>query len=177
MSNSHSVVGSKSIYALLAAELYGTLADASQAKRNGRAPFFAFQNALRNLIRPTGKRVLFLVCPAHHPMVTRRVSNAHPPSNGLTHLIWKTKSQLNWSTPIMTYLCQLHLILAETSRNRSIGIGHAAINRDAQFTSLGDTSGTGDGAYCHKLQYWFDILWSTKTQIQFHLHVHIKQHP
>jgi hypothetical protein len=46
-------------------------------------------------------------------------------------------------------------------------IGHV-IPRDPQFTCTGDACLTGGGAYCHELQYWFDIAWSddTKTAIE-----------
>ena len=32
---------------------------------------------------------------------------------------------------------------------------------------LGDACGTGGGAFCDELRYWFDIIWSTRTQQLF----------
>jgi hypothetical protein len=42
-------------------------------------------------------------------------------------------------------------------------IGHV-IPRDPQFTSTGNACLTGGGAFCHELQYWFDIAWSANTK-------------
>jgi hypothetical protein len=36
--------------------------------------------------------------------------------------------------------------------------------RNHHFVSIGDASKLGGGAHCDKLEYWFDILWSTKVR-------------
>jgi hypothetical protein len=41
-------------------------------------------------------------------------------------------------------------------------IGHV-IPRDPQFTCTGDACLTGGGAYCHELQFWFDVMWSPRV--------------
>ncbi|KAI2489086.1 hypothetical protein MHU86_25515 [Fragilaria crotonensis] len=42
-------------------------------------------------------------------------------------------------------------------------VGHV-IPRDPQFTSFGDACLTGGGAFCHDLQFWFDMHWSERTK-------------
>lgn len=44
-----------------------------------------------------------------------------------------------------------------------MNIGHV-IPRDPQFTSFGDACLRGGGAFCHKLQFWFDMHWSEATK-------------
>jgi hypothetical protein len=83
-------------------------------------------------------------------------------------LLWKTKSRLHLSKSILFELEQLRTALMDLSRPWSINIGHV-ITRDAQFTSFGDACGIGGGAYCHDLEYWFDIIWSPHTRLQFNL--------
>ena len=80
--------------------------------------------------------------------------------------MWRTKTKIDISPPVSYELKQLHSLLADTTITWSISIGHV-IPRDAQFTSLGDACGTGGGAFCHKLQYWFDILWSPRVRKAF----------
>jgi hypothetical protein len=36
--------------------------------------------------------------------------------------------------------------------------------RDPQFTSYGDACLRGGGAFCHDLQFWFDMQWSETTK-------------
>jgi hypothetical protein len=55
------------------------------------------------------------------------------------------------------------LLLANPTYAWEMQIGHV-IPRDLQFTSTGDACLTGGGAFCHELQYWFDIAWSANTK-------------
>ncbi|KAI2498469.1 hypothetical protein MHU86_16053 [Fragilaria crotonensis] len=81
-------------------------------------------------------------------------------------LIWKTKTIINLPEPVLFEIRNITELLAEKERPWSISIGHV-IPRDAQFTSLGDACGIGGGAFCHELQYWFDVVWSDHTRQQF----------
>jgi hypothetical protein len=38
------------------------------------------------------------------------------------------------------------------------------MSRNSGTSSIGDACLTGGGAYCTKLSYWFDIVWSAKTK-------------
>ena len=158
---------------LQAAELHGTLADASRAYRPGRVLFFGFQNALRRAIQRRYHQVkgfynrsqkyksLAAQLPKH---LHTRIDNLI--ARDMAALLWRTKSAIGLTEPVIHELQQLYNILADTSRPWSISIGHV-VPRDAQFTSIGDACGIGGGAFCHELRFWFDIVWSDRTQSQF----------
>ena len=163
-----------------AAELHGTLADASGANRKGRVMFFGFQNALRRTIRERYHKVkgyysrqnklqrLSMQLPKHlHHRLDSLIAC------DMAALIWKTKTIIPLPAPVQFELENLYSILADAQRPWSISIGHV-VPRDAQFTSLGDACGTGGGAFCDELRYWFDIIWSPRTQQLFNCgQVHI----
>ena len=81
-------------------------------------------------------------------------------------LLWRTKTAIPLPTAVNYELEQIHKILTDVTNSWSINIGHV-VPRDAQYTSLGDACGVGGGASCHELEYWFNIVWSQKTQQQF----------
>ena len=81
-------------------------------------------------------------------------------------LLWRTKTAIPLLTAVNYELKQIHETLTKATNSWSINIGHA-VPRDAQHTSLGDTCGVGGGVFCHELKYWFDVVWSDKTQQQF----------
>ena len=70
------------------------------------------------------------------------------------------------SVPVLYELRRLHTHMAEFSVPWEMSIAHT-VPRNAQFTSIGDACGIGGGAFCHELQYWFDIVWSARTQQYF----------
>ena len=52
------------------------------------------------------------------------------------------------------------------------------VPRNAQFTSIGDACLTGGGAYCDVLEFWFDIIWTSKTQLALRsktLHINLME--
>jgi hypothetical protein len=163
----------KSCTLLQAAELHGTLADASRAYRPGRALFFGFQNALRRAIQSRfhqvkafynrAKKTKLLSAQLPKDLHTRMDSLI---ARDIAALLWRTKTAIPIPPSVTHELHQLHQHLADTTRPWSISIGHV-VPRDPQFTSLGDACGTGGGAFCHELEYWFDILWSTETRTAF----------
>ena len=156
-----------------AAELHGTLADASRAYRPGRALFFGFQNALRRAIQ-----VRFHQVKGYYNRRQKMTNLAAQLPKDLHHrldsliardiaaLLWRTKTAITIPDSVRHEIYQLHAHLADITKPWSISIGHV-IPRDAQFTSLGDACGIGGGAYCHELQYWFDVIWSDQTRQNF----------
>ena len=159
---------------LEAATLHGTLlANASKAYRPGRALFFGFQNALRRAIqnryhqvkgyynRDKQTKILSAQLPKD---LHTRLDNLI--ARDIAALLWRTKTKIDIPKPVSHELQQLHALLNNPTINWSISIGHV-IPRDAQFTSLGDACGTGGGAFCHELKYWFDILWSPRVRKAF----------
>ena len=158
---------------LEAAELHGILTDASRASRTGRASFFSFQNAMRRAIRQRYHQVKGYYQRHHRRQhfASLLPENLHGRLESLTSremaaLLWKSNTPISLSEAVLFELHQLHSHLADTNPSWSISIAHI-IPRDAQFTSLGDTCGTGGGAFCHKLQYWFDIVWTPATRSAF----------
>ena len=155
---------------LEAATLHGTIADASRANRQGRTLFFGFQNALRRAIQHRfnqgrgyynrqGKTKHYqaeLLKHLHHridAMIAR----------DMAALLWSKKTQIPVSQAVADELEHLHSLLANPEYKWEMQIGHV-IPRDPQFTSFGDACLTGGGAFCHELQFWFDIHWSTATR-------------
>lgn len=167
---------------LQAAELHGTLTDASRANRKGRATFFSFQNSLCRAIQQRfhqvkgyynrsckeGEFKAQLPKDLHHRL-DRLIAR------DMATLLWRTKTPIPIPPPVTYELKALHRQFSDFSRPWSISIGHV-VPRDAQFTSLGDACGTGGGAYCHDLEYWFDVIWSPLTRQQFNagsIHINI----
>jgi hypothetical protein len=81
-------------------------------------------------------------------------------------LLWQTKSTISLPPSVIRELRQSYNHLADQSRDWCISIGHL-VPRDAQFTSIGDASGIGGGAFCHELQFWFAVIWSDTVKSQF----------
>ena len=158
---------------LEAAKLHGILTDASRASRTGRASFFSFQNAMRRAIWQRYHQVKGYYQRHHRRQhfASLLPENLHGRLESLTSremaaLLWKSNTLISLSEAVLFELHQLYSHLADTNRPGSISIAHI-IPRDAQFTSLGDACGTGGGAFCHKLQYWFDIVWTPATRSAF----------
>lgn len=156
-----------------AAELHGTLADASRANRKGRAMFFGFQNAFRRAIRSRYHQVRGFYSRTNR---ANKFSQQLPKhlhhrldslvARDMAALLWHTKTKLPISHQVHRELQSLYLYMADTTRPWAISIGHI-IPRDAQFTSLGDACGLGGGAFCHELSFWFDVVWSDRTRHLF----------
>jgi hypothetical protein len=155
---------------LEAAELHGTLADASRANRQGRTLFFSFQNAFRRAIQTRFNQVrgyynrknktkqFRAQLPKHlHSRIDSMVARE------MAALLWSTKSKIELTREVRIELDYLHSLLANPNYKWEMQIGHV-IPRDPQFTCTGDACLTGGGAYCHDLQYWFDIAWSDNTK-------------
>ena len=161
---------SKTSFTILeAAELHGTLADASRANRQGRTLFFSFQNAFRRAIQTRFNQVRGFYSrknkikqfqaqlPKHlHSRIDSMIAR------DMAALLWSTKSKIAVTATVRDELTYLHSLLANPNYKWEMQIGHV-IPRDPQFTSTGDACLTGGGAYCHELEFWFDVAWSTRT--------------
>ena len=165
---------------LEAAELHGTLADASKANRKGRTMFFGFQNAFRRAIqtryhqvqgfysRRSKKATFSAQLPKHlHHRLDSLIAR------DMAALLWRTKSKIAITDSVAREIQNIYEHMNNPSITWAISIGHV-IPRDAQYTSFGDACGIGGGAYCEELEYWFDVVWSTKTRTMFETNqVHI----
>ena len=170
----------KSCTLLEAAELHGTLADASKANRKGRTMFFGFQNALRRAIQTRFHQVkgfysrrdkeakLSKQLPKHlHHRLDSLIAR------DMASLLWRTKSRITITEPVAREIHNIYEHMADASKEWSISIGHI-VPRDSQYTSFGDACGIGGGAYCEELEYWFDVVWSAHTLTLFEINqVHI----
>jgi hypothetical protein len=154
---------------LEAAELHGTLADASRANRQGRTLFFSFQNAFRRAIQTRFNQVRGFYSrknktkqfqaqlPRHlHHRIDSMIARE------MAALLWSTKSKIALTTTVQDELSYLHSLFANPNYKWEMQIGHI-IPRDPQFTCTGDACLTGGGAYCHELHYWFDVMWSPRV--------------
>jgi hypothetical protein len=153
-----------------AATLHGSLADASRANRQGRTLFFSFQNALRRAIqirfhqvrgyynRQGNNKRYKADLPKHlHHRVDAMIAR------DMAALLWTKKAKITIAQPVKAELAHLHRLLADPTYKWEMNIGHV-IPRDPQFTSFGDACLKGGGAFCHELQFWFDMHWSDTTK-------------
>ena len=155
---------------LEAATLHGTLADASRANRQGRTLFFGFQNALRRTIQQRFNQVRGYISrqgktkkytaelPKHlHHRIDSMIAR------DMAAMLWSHKVKIPLPPSVINELKHVHSLIANPTYKWEMQIGHV-IPRDAQFTSIGDACLTAGGAFCDELEFWFDILWSTKTK-------------
>ena len=155
---------------LEAATLHGSLADASRANRQGRTLFFSFQNALRRAIQTRfhqvrgyynrqGKTKRYKAdLPKHlHHRIDAMVSR------DMAALLWSKNAKIAIEQAVKVELTTLQSLLENPTYRWEMHIGHV-IPRDPQFTSFGDACLKGGGAFCHELQFWFDMHWSNETK-------------
>ena len=147
------------------------MADASRANRQGRTLFFGFQNAFRRAIQTRFHQVRGFYSRKNKTKQFRAKLPKHLHSRidsmiarEMAALLWSTKSKIHLTQAVRDELTYLHSLLANPAYAWEMQIGHV-IPRDPQFVSTGDACLTGGGAYCHELQYWFDVAWSNKTKI------------
>ena len=164
-------ISSKTDYTLLeAAELHGKLADASRANRKGRTMFFAFQNALHRSLnkRFHQLRGFYKRNAKVHHFRSQLPQHLHCRldsmiARDMASLLWSTKSRTPLTPPVRYELQRLHAHMADFSIPWEMSIAHT-VNRDPQFTSIGDACLTGGGAFCDILEFWFDLIWSPPTR-------------
>ncbi len=155
---------------LEAATLHGTLADASRANRQGRTLFFGFQNALRRAIQQRFNQIRGYISrqgktkrhkaelPKHlHHRIDAMIAR------DIAALLWSQKVKIPLPPAVIGELAHVHSLIANHDYKWEMQIGYV-IPRDPQFSSLGDACLDAGGAFCHDLEFWFDIQWSAKTK-------------
>lgn len=155
-----------------ASQLHGSLESISRYNQWGRAWFFALQNALRDALKihyfalkrrlekmPKAREAaLRISLPAslHHriaPLIQKEKAV----------LLWRHKASIPISASLRVCIVNLHEYLADFSRPWKQQIGYI-IPRIPHMVSKGDASQTAGGAYCERLEFWFDIIWSARTR-------------
>ena len=81
----------------------------------------------------------------------------------LAVLLWTRNAKIATNPAVQAQLSNMYNLLADNTYKWKMHVGHV-VPRDLQFTSLSDACLIGGCAFCHNLQYWFDIHWSTKTK-------------
>ena len=92
-------------------------------------------------------------------------------------LLWLSKTRTPVSVPVQYELRRLHAHMSDFKIPWSMCIAHT-VPRDPQFTSIGDAFLNGGGAYCDKLEFWFDTIWSEPTRHSLHsktLHINVME--
>jgi hypothetical protein len=156
---------------LQGAELCGKLENASTCNRWIRPFFFAVQNAIRDALIDTWKRVQGY----YIRMGIDKVKSKYnlPPSleKRLSGLIARDKALLLWHSkatftipaatkPVLRYL-QESLSNPEVKWEKSIAHW---IPRDPTFVSAGDASHIAGGAMIEELEVWFDVYWTARVR-------------
>jgi hypothetical protein len=77
--------------------------------------------------------------------------------------IWNSKAKLLATNEINWGLRRILSALNDKSNPWEILIGHF-IEREPNFQSHGDACLYAGGAFCTDLEFWFDILWSTRIR-------------
>ena len=151
------------------ATLLGILENHTRYARWARCWYFSLQNAAR--------RALF----QRHKIVSRIYSRSGKaqeflrqlPRN-LSHrvhnliaqdkarLLWHTRQKFSVDGAMQQALGHLLSYVDETAAPWDVPLG-LIIPRDPHFSSRGDASHVGGGAYSRELEFWFDVAWSPKT--------------
>ena len=161
---------SRTSYELLdIASLLGILENHTRYARWARCWYFSLQNAAR--------RALF----QRHKIISRIYARSGKEEGflrslpkGLHHrlhnliaqdkaqLLWHTRQKFTVDTAMRQAIGHLLSYLDETASPWEVPLG-LIVPRDPHFSSRGDASHSGGGAYCDQLEFWFDIAWSPKT--------------
>ena len=159
-----------SFFLLEAAELLGSLVDASLLCRWGPITFFAIQNAIRRALASRYHKVAGYFS---RQGLMERFSEDLPPnlesralslvSKQMARVLWKDRSPCPAPPDFREEIKWLHSYLSVPANTWEISIGHI-IPRDPTFTSAGDASLDAGGAVSDDLRFWFDILWSASIR-------------
>jgi hypothetical protein len=168
----------RSTYTLLeAAELLGTLNNLSEICRWARPRFFALQQDVRRALR--ARYLAAAHWRTHHAtqIETWRVDLTDALLHRLEPLIQREMASLLWrmrqTIPVSPFvrrkLKYLHNYVRTPTNPWAISIGHL-IPREHTFTTTGDASNLGGGAYCEDLLFWFSLIWSPEIRRRMSLH-------
>ena len=149
------------------AQLLGTLENHTRYTRWARCWFLALQNEARRILLA---RYAILARRAGSFLLKRRRLLAFLPgplqhrvdaliSRDKAAYLWSTRQRMKTTSDMFTSIGLLHKYLNDESEPWTTPFG-MIIPRDPHFNSLGDASHTGGGAYCPKLGFWLEVVWS-----------------
>jgi hypothetical protein len=84
-------------------------------------------------------------------------------------LLWRTRQTIHVTKFVRRELEYLHTYLTNHENRWAISIGHL-VPRSPTFTTKGNASNLGGGAYCQDLLFWFSIIWSPEIRRRVNLH-------
>jgi hypothetical protein len=87
----------------------------------------------------------------------------------MVSLLWRTRQTIPVSPFVCRELKYLHTYLHTPTNPWAISIGHL-VPREHTFTTTGDASNLGGGAYCEDLLFWFSLIWSPEIRRRLSLH-------
>jgi hypothetical protein len=168
----------RATYTLLeAAELLGTLNNLSEICRWARPRYFALQQDVRRTLR--ARYVALANWRLRHAAQIDSCQRELPESllhrlepligRKVASLLWRTRQTIPVTHFIHRELGYLHTYLANHKNRWAISIGHL-VPRPPTFTTTGDASNQGGGAYCQDLLFWFSIIWSPEIRRRVNLH-------
>ena len=152
------------------ARLLGILENHTRYARWARCWFFSLQNMVRRVLV-----LRYRVMARKFPLQARRVQYTHslpgPLLDRVASLIAVDKAKFLWSTKQSFSVTQrgreairyIHHYVVSSSTPWEVPIG-MIIPRDYHFESRGDASLTGGGAYCPRLGFWFEVVWSPRVR-------------
>ena len=80
--------------------------------------------------------------------------------------LWNNNVKLTMTHAIRNTLATIRTVLQDDTKQWIQPIGFI-IEQDAHVITLGDASGHGGGAYCERLSFWFEIVWSKRVTENF----------
>lgn len=162
----------KGLHTLLQfSRLHGRLESFTRLTKWGRVWFFALQNAIRLLLeqqaavvlRKFKRKNLEAVLRQHLPKkLYKRLDSLV--AQKYARALWHSRAEFPVSKSVLNCLHTLRAALANPRFSWSQQIGFL-IERDPHVVSWGDAATTkgGGGAYCPKLKFWFDVVWSDRV--------------
>ena len=81
----------------------------------------------------------------------------------IARALWNDRIKIGNTAEVKANIRLLRDLLANPTNKWEEPIAFI-VQRTPHATSIGDASGVGGGAYCERLQFWFDITWSEKVR-------------
>lgn len=161
----------KSTFDLLeVAHLLGVIENHTKYARWARCWYFSFQNSVRRALlvryqiiarrynRQGREYVILRELPSH--LKERMFSII---AREKAQLIWTTRQRFSVDLTMRASLGHLTAYLRDAENPWETPLG-MIIPREPHFWSRGDASLTGGGAYCPRLRFWFEVVWSPSTR-------------
>ncbi|CAB9523034.1 hypothetical protein SEMRO_1369_G266880.1 [Seminavis robusta] len=77
-------------------------------------------------------------------------------------LLWTTRQRFTVDIDMKTSISHLLAYVQASADPWEVPLG-LIVPREPHFSSRGDASKAGGGAYCLELRFWFDVIWSPRT--------------